>query len=173
MLPSSSELELGTASTGEKVESPTSLLKLRSESVVALPIRCRVICVDDVLLNCLVLKTALRTFAPMWEVVTSCRPADVLEMLLEKGEKFDLLITDVEMGNELSGFDLVLKLRKRNIHLPVILCSGTYTHVSYPVNHMPHIDAFWPKPIPDWRNGDMQRSLTELLSRSSAAPSLM
>lgn len=56
--------------------------------------------------------------------VTSCTDSSIaLEMVLDNPTYFDLVITDMTMPH-LSGDKLVLKIRKVNQKIPIVLCTG-------------------------------------------------
>jgi len=107
--------------------------------------------------------------------------------ILDKGEQYDLLVTDQNFGPLAAkkGTDVIAQLRALRlpeVPLPaMILCSGSVS-----TSEVFHGDAApdvrWQKPLPDWRNGEMQRTLAPLLAhikpastsgdrRTSASPS--
>lgn len=49
----------------------------------------------------------------------------VLDTMDDRGLRFDLLLTDMDLkGSKLNGFDLILNLRMRTMNQPMILWSG-------------------------------------------------
>jgi CheY-like chemotaxis protein len=95
-----------------------------------------------------------------------------LELLLEKGERHDLILMDENFGHPdlMSGSEAIARLRARVGHEVVIIhCSGNNSEQQPPSDGSRSIssiaaDDFWGKPVPDWRNGDMQRRLARLLA---------
>jgi CheY-like chemotaxis protein len=57
------------------------------------------------------------------EVATACDGAEALERLLEPGETFDLLLTDIRMPM-MDGIALALSAAKERPALPILLMTG-------------------------------------------------
>lgn len=66
--------------------------------------------------------------------VSACENAESAVMLLAKSDKFDIVITDIQM-EAMSGIDLLKHIRKANVTLPVILMTA-YGDVSDAVETM-------------------------------------
>ncbi|MDH5753481.1 MAG: response regulator, partial [Deltaproteobacteria bacterium] len=58
-----------------------------------------------------------------YRVTALSDPLEALNMMQQPGERFSLLITDHFMP-EMTGMELVAKLRKGGLRLPVIICTG-------------------------------------------------
>jgi CheY-like chemotaxis protein len=57
------------------------------------------------------------------DVATACDGAEALERLLEPGETFDLLLTDIRMPM-MDGIELALSAAKERPALPILLMTG-------------------------------------------------
>ena len=57
------------------------------------------------------------------DVATACDCAEALERLLEPGETFDLLLTDIRMPM-MDGIELALSAAKERPALPILLMTG-------------------------------------------------
>lgn len=82
-----------------------------------------------------------------YEIITANNPKDGFDIVVNKNP--DLIILDVMMDEPDDGFFLAQKLRKQDIHTPILM----YTSVSkaigmdYGANEMVPVDDFVEKPI--------------------------
>ncbi|MBJ7449227.1 MAG: response regulator [Parachlamydiales bacterium] len=90
----------------------------------------RVLILDDNKLNCRMLQNMVtKTFSD--ESISFQKAHEAIEELKNNPKKYDLVLTDYNLGTESEGFptgkEVVAKMRKMPSlgHIPVILCSGT------------------------------------------------
>lgn len=57
--------------------------------------------------------------------VTSVYNADTAIEVIDRGEYLKVLLTDIDLGDGLNGFDVAHHARDRYPHLPVVFISGT------------------------------------------------
>jgi len=134
-----------------------------------LPKDVRVLVADDIAINRRLFK---RIFSQQfgWHVTEAETAEKALELLLEKGERHDLILMDENFGRPdlMFGSEAIARLRARVGHEVVIIhCSGNNSEQQPPSDGSISsiaADDFWGKPMPDWRNGDMQRRLARLLA---------
>ena len=86
---------------------------------------------------------------------------------LQEGDEFDLIVMDEYfIGSELLGSDVVRQMRAANIHTPIVSCSGNAS--SSPDDSINNrfreagSDLVWSKPLPNWRDGTLQRQLRSI-----------
>lgn len=75
--------------------------------------------------------------------VVECECADDALRVLEKGDLFNLVLTDIRMPGQLDGLDLANMIWHRWPTLPVILTSG---HCVVTSQQLPHGSTFIAKP---------------------------
>ena len=88
---------------------------------------------------------------------------------------FDMVVIDEIFCDEPSsmrGSDATRQLREHEVAagLPpaiVVACTGNASYMEAAL--LEHADLVWGKPFPDFSDGTMQRSLTPLLARRTAA----
>lgn len=85
--------------------------------------------------------------------------------VLERGEKVDLLFTDVVMPGDMSGHDLAREAAARWPHLKILLTSGFPGAARSVHGEVPFAAELLTKP---YRRGDLSRKLRELLVRNSS-----
>ena len=97
----------------------------------------------------------------------------VVDRILNRGEKYDLLVLDENFGiGRTCGSEAILQLRDSwkatSENRPVVIsCNGNGSDGLFtPEERVDFgIDAVWGKPTPDWQDGTMQAILAELLER--------
>jgi DNA-binding NtrC family response regulator len=122
----------------------------------------RILLVDDEEQLCISLSRLLE--ARDYGAIYTTDPEKALEIL--EAEEVDLVITDLKMP-ELSGTDLIKKIRRRRKELPIIMVSG-YASVDNVVKAMQYGAAnFFEKPV---RFADLIREISNLLSCTPCSP---
>ena len=81
----------------------------------------RILFVDDDVLNQWLLTDSLSAFG--FEVTGLCRGAAAIE-LLQEGEDFDLLLTDLELPDGVTGFQLANHWRRAHPGRPIVYTSA-------------------------------------------------
>ena len=97
----------------------------------------------------------------------------VVDRILNRGEKYDLLVLDENFGiGRTCGSEAILQLRDSwkatSENRPVVIsCNGNGSDGLFtPEERVDFgIDAVWGKPTPDWQDGTMQAILAELLEK--------
>jgi len=142
-----------------------------------LPSDVRVLVVDDLPVNCTLLRRALRFCSRSWHVETRNDAESALETFCEAATPFDLVIMDEHLSlHGMTGSKAIECLRAweeprvasgRRRRAAVISCSGsnaiaaTDAFAEFVLSM--GADATWAKPFPDFTNGEMQRQLRTLL----------
>ncbi len=82
----------------------------------------KLLIVDD---DVLVLESTASILVSWGYDVTTATSLSVVKSLLSEGGQWNLLITDYQLGNDITGFDVIREVRQyRNIEIPCILISG-------------------------------------------------
>ncbi|MBC8391923.1 MAG: response regulator, partial [Deltaproteobacteria bacterium] len=81
-----------------------------------------------------------------YSVISCANPVEALEMVRDRPDKFDLVITDMTMP-QMTGDRLAKKLMQIRFGLPVILCTGYHQRISENEAIEMGISAFLMKPL--------------------------
>lgn len=81
-----------------------------------------------------------------YKVTTCIDPVEALNLFKEFPSQFDLVITDLTMPN-LTGIQLIRELKKIQLEIPVILCSGFGRGVTEESAEKEGVNAFLYKPL--------------------------
>lgn len=92
--------------------------------------RNRILLVDDDVLNHWLVTDCLNAVG--FDVTGLCRGADAIEML-EAGQEFDLLLTDFQMPDGISGFELAERWREAQPGRPILYTSAYPEHAIGPL----------------------------------------
>jgi len=135
-----------------------------------LPSGMRVLVADDMRLNRKLLVHMFQRIATGWQMSEADSGDEALRRVLQEGDEFDLIVMDEYfIGSELLGSDVVRQMRAANIHTPIVSCSGNAS--SSPDDSINNrfreagSDLVWSKPLPNWRDGTLQRQLRSILVR--------
>uniref|UniRef100_A0A7S3AHA9 Response regulatory domain-containing protein n=1 Tax=Haptolina ericina TaxID=156174 RepID=A0A7S3AHA9_9EUKA len=138
----------------------------------ALPRDIRALIADDHRMNRKILNMIFTQFG--WQVFHAETAEEVLDRIVNKKEKYDILIMDEIFITEqtsrcMLGSEAIKLLRPQLSGGEVIIsCSGNYSEGNKGV--IPQgADAVWCKPFPDFRDGSMQRQLLALFQARRAA----
>jgi len=156
-------------------EQATGKYRSRRPPKSQLPRNLKALIADDMRVNRMVLREIFVRHLK-WQVTDAVSAEEVIRRTVTDGEQYDLIIMDEHFGPTLMlGSTAVPKLRSALSGREVIIsCTGNATESS--LNNV-DIDAIWGKPVPDWRDGTMQRDLKALFEKrrrltagSAAAP---
>jgi CheY-like chemotaxis protein len=141
---------------------------------VELPAGLRVLVLDDSRMNRMVMRNVLeRQLKLDWKVTEAETAEEGLSLLIDQGEAFDIAIFDEDFGTgRMVGTEAIRRCRSAGLNaLVIISCTGALVMVSADTILKQGADAVWSKPFPDWRNGDLQRSIaTARAERLGKAP---
>jgi CheY-like chemotaxis protein len=156
-----------------------------AEEGTALPAQLRVLIVDDVRLNRILLKHALASISPGWDVSEAASAEEALTLVRGgdrpplSPESFGLIIFDEQFDPSVHGAETVPMRGSEAIRLirehevatrapraTIVSCTGHASHGLGSV--MAYFyecgsDAVWGKPYPNHRDGEMQAVLKSLL----------
>jgi len=132
-----------------------------------LPRGLSVLIADDMSVNRVVLRKVFEKKFK-WSVTEAVTAEEVLNRVQTRGENYDLIVIDEHFGpRAMAGSTAVRELRNQGRDEVIIACTGNPNEAIEKLQGTT-IDGVWSKPIPDWRNGDMQRELAPLLRRREA-----
>ena len=95
--------------------------------------------------------------------VVACESAEAAELVLNKpGDRFMLLMTDVNLAGRMSGVELAHIARARHPHINIVVTSGRPLSQPLPGNA-----KFWSKP---WAPLDVLREAEVALERAPDGP---
>ena len=146
---------------GESLPMPVHAAPPASEMTVIavaakLPRGLRAIIADDGKVNRMLLARIFGKFG--WSVVEAATAEELLERTVQKGEVYDIIVVDEHFGlGRMLGSAAMQELRA-NLSGAEVIIHCTAEDVMAGASCWP-ADVKWGKPIPDWRNGELQRSL--------------
>lgn len=150
-------LKISTMARSDEPQSSRSQLRPGADSEGGAGKPCVLLVEDDELVR----EHAVHLLESMGYTVRACHDAYAALAVLEKGEPFDLLFTDIVMPGDMNGFELARALRAARPGLPV-LCTSGYAGTSLVAVIRETTDfGFINKP---YRRSDLARCLREALA---------
>ncbi|MCA8939057.1 MAG: response regulator, partial [Planctomycetes bacterium] len=101
-----------------------------------------------------------------YDVVARDNGRAALELLIDRRESFDLVLTDQTMP-EIRGTDVVRRMREAGITTPVVLCTGVLSNSVVLEADILGVDACLPKPI---LLGVLTKTVADLIQQAKASP---
>jgi CheY-like chemotaxis protein len=86
---------------------------------------------------------------------------EALAEIKDNKSKYSLIITDLSMPN-MSGIEFISEIKKMEIHVPIILCTGFSEDVTEDTAHYYGITQFLLKPV---SKSDIERAISQIFSQ--------